>query len=128
MAECRTLGSCPTGEARITRGYQLPARWVIHTVGPVWRGGTRGEAELLASCYRASLKLARANACKSVALPAVSCGVYGYPLDEAADVSIQAVRAELDEFDEPAMVRWVMFSPDVFDAWMRAWGRQTARC
>src|SRR5437588_12157083 len=81
VAECRTLGGCPTGEARITRGYRLPARHVIHTVGPVWRGGGQGEAELLASCYRNSLDLAARHGLRTIAFPAISCGIYGYPID-----------------------------------------------
>ena len=84
---------CPTGEARITPGFLLPARFVIHTVGPVWRGGTHGEADLLASCYRASLQLARANGVERIAFPAISCGVYGYPLDRAAAIAVREVRA-----------------------------------
>lgn len=92
LAECRTLGGCPTGDARITRGYRLKARHVIHTVGPVWRGGTRGEAELLASCYRRSIELARKHAVKSIAFPAISTGIYGYPIEQAARVAVQTVR------------------------------------
>lgn len=91
LEECRALGGCPTGEARITKGYRLPARRVIHTVGPVWSGGERGEPKLLASCYRASLTLARKHDCKTVAFPAISCGVYGYPVGEAAAVAVTTV-------------------------------------
>src|SRR5512147_2996349 len=83
LAECRTLHGCATGRAKLTRGYRLPAKYVIHTVGPVWQGGAQGEAELLASCYRESLALARAHDVKKIAFPAISCGVYGYPLEQA---------------------------------------------
>ncbi|HSQ80591.1 MAG TPA: O-acetyl-ADP-ribose deacetylase [Casimicrobiaceae bacterium] len=89
LAECRTLGGCPTGEARLTRGYRLPARLVIHTVGPVWHGGDAGEPALLAACYRNSLALARAHGVKSVAFPAISCGVYGYPFEAAAAIAVR---------------------------------------
>ena len=89
LAECRTLGGCATGEAKITRGYRLPARHVIHTVGPVWRGGDAGESGLLASCYRASLELALAHGIRSIAFPAISCGAYGYPMREAAAIAVR---------------------------------------
>ena len=89
LDECRTLGGCPTGQARITKGYKLPARHVIHTVGPVWSGGRRGEPELLASCYRECLKLAAAHDLKSIAFPAISCGAYGYPLDQAIGIAVR---------------------------------------
>ena len=94
--ECRTLGGCPTGEARITKGYRLPAKFVIHTVGPVWHGGDRGEAELLASCYRSSLALAVENGVTSIAFPAISCGIYGYPNDAAARIAIREIGAFLE--------------------------------
>src|SRR5580693_4797979 len=88
LAECRTLGGCPTGQARITKGYRLPARHVIHTVGPVWRGGGGGEPDLLASCYRESLKLSVAHGIVSIAFPAISCGIYGYPIPAAARIAV----------------------------------------
>jgi O-acetyl-ADP-ribose deacetylase (regulator of RNase III) len=88
LAECRALGGCPTGEARITKGYRLPARYVIHTVGPVWRGGRHGEPELLASCYRTSLALARAHGVATIAFPAISCGAYGYPVAQAVEIAV----------------------------------------
>lgn len=93
--ECALLGGCPTGQARITRGYRLPARHVIHTVGPIWRGGTHGEPQLLADCYRNSLCLARKAGLASIAFPAISTGVYGYPKTAAADVAVASVRAAL---------------------------------
>jgi len=117
LEECRTLGGCPTGQARITAGYRLHAKYVIHTVGPVWRGGT-SEAEQLASCYRTSLELAVEHECKSVAFPAISCGVYGYPLSEAARVSLTAVREFLAFHRIPEIVRWVMFDPAAYQAWL----------
>jgi O-acetyl-ADP-ribose deacetylase (regulator of RNase III) len=92
LAECRTLGGCPTGEARITRGYRLKARHVIHTVGPVWGGGTRGEPELLASCYRNSLALARQHGLASIAFPAISTGIYRFPREHAAAIAVREVR------------------------------------
>lgn len=93
--ECSTLGGCPTGSARLTEGYRLPARYIIHAVGPVWRGGTQGEAELLASCYRSSIALASEHAMRSIAFPAISTGVYGYPFEPAARIAVATVRAEL---------------------------------
>ena len=95
LAECRTLGRCPTGEARITGAYNLPHRHVIHTVGPVWRGGAANEPQLLANCYRNALHLARDHACTSIAFPAISTGVYGYPREPAAEIAISTVRQTL---------------------------------
>ncbi|MBI5658502.1 MAG: O-acetyl-ADP-ribose deacetylase [Nitrosomonadales bacterium] len=92
LQECRSLGGCPTGQARLTHGYRLPAKFVIHTVGPVWHGGTKNEAGLLASCYRASLALAASRQLASIAFPCISTGVYGYPPEQAADVAVAAVR------------------------------------
>jgi O-acetyl-ADP-ribose deacetylase (regulator of RNase III) len=89
LAECRALQGCATGRAKITRGYRLPAKYVIHTVGPVWQGGSRGEPELLASCYRESLALALAHGAGRIAFPAISCGVYGYPLDQATRIAVR---------------------------------------
>lgn len=93
LASCRELGGCPTGEARITPGFALPASWVIHTVGPVWRGGTHGEADLLASCYRQCLALAQTQGCRSIAFPAISCGDYGYPAQSAAQIAVRELQA-----------------------------------
>jgi len=100
LAECRTLGGCRTGEAKITRGYDLTARFVIHTVGPIFRGGTSGEAEKLASCYRNSLLLAQKQGLRSIAFPNISTGVYGYPKAQAAAIAIQTVREYLSQSPE----------------------------
>ncbi|HTE36134.1 MAG TPA: O-acetyl-ADP-ribose deacetylase [Reyranella sp.] len=99
LAECRTLQGCPTGEARITKGYRLKARHVIHTVGPVWHGGNANEPELLARCYRNSLALAEQHGLKSMAFPAISTGVYGYPKQQAAEIAVREVRAHADTLD-----------------------------
>jgi O-acetyl-ADP-ribose deacetylase (regulator of RNase III) len=93
LAECRTLHGCPTGEAKITNGYRLKARHVIHTVGPVWNGGVKNEPELLANCYRNSLALAEKNGLKSIAFPAISTGIYGYPKEPAAEIAVREVKA-----------------------------------
>ena len=124
LEECRGIGGCPTGQARITRGYRLPAKWIIHTVGPVWRGGEHCEVESLASCYRSSLDLAREHSCETVAFPAISCGVYGYPLAEAARVSIETVQHELEAHGLPHWVKWVMFDPAVLDGWLEVYSAE----
>jgi O-acetyl-ADP-ribose deacetylase (regulator of RNase III) len=110
LAECRTLGGCPPGEARITRGYDLPARHVIHTVGPVWRGGTEGEDEVLASCYRASLELAAGHGLSTIAFPAISTGVYGFPPERAAPIAVRSLRKALGR-GEFSQVTFCCFSP-----------------
>ena len=120
LAECRTLHGCATGQAKITKGYKLPAKYVIHTPGPVWRGGGQGEAELLASCYRSSLELAAAHGCKTVAFPAISTGVYRYPLDQAAAVAVAAVRAFLARDSSVERVTFVCWPQQVKDAFDRA--------
>lgn len=113
LAECRGLGGCPTGAAKLTRGYHLPARFVIHTVGPVWAGGRRGEPALLASCYRASLRLAADQQLRSLAFPAISCGVYGYPAPAAADIAVREVFGHLLEATSLEEVFLVCFSADM---------------
>ncbi len=121
LAECRTLGGCTTGEARITGAYRLPARYIIHTVGPVWHGGDQGEAGLLAACYRNSLALARRHEVRSIAFPAISCGVYGYPLEEAARIAVRETSRFLAVHDLPAQVLLVCFGAEVYRAYREAY-------
>jgi O-acetyl-ADP-ribose deacetylase (regulator of RNase III) len=109
LSECRTLGGCETGQAKITRGYNLPARHVIHTVGPVWHGGGDGEPELLASCYETSLRLAAENGCRTVAFPAISTGIYGYPADQAAGIAVATIRKVLADLPDMETVTLVAF-------------------
>ena len=109
LAECRTLHGCETGKAKITKGYRLPAKYVIHTPGPVWHGGGRGEDELLASCYRSCLALAAENGCRTVDFPSISTGVYHFPLDRAAAIAVREIRAFLAEHPEIERVRMVCF-------------------
>jgi O-acetyl-ADP-ribose deacetylase (regulator of RNase III) len=109
LEECRTLGGCQTGEARITRGYRLPARYVIHTVGPVWRGGARGEDGLLAACYRNSLALAKEHGVRTIAFPSISTGVYGFPMDRAARIAVRECRAFLEREPGCEEIRLVCF-------------------
>lgn len=104
LAACRTLGGCPTGDARLTPGFRLPARYVIHAVGPVWRGGTSREPELLASCYGRSLELAGEHQCQTIAFPGISTGVYGYPLGEAAEIAVRTVATFLGQHQLPREV------------------------
>lgn len=118
LEECRKIGGCPTGQARITGGHHLIARWVIHTVGPVWRGGGHGEPELLASCYRNSLKLAAEHGIRTIAFPAISCGAYGYPIEEAVAIAVrETAHADLDR------ITFACFGDDVLDAYKRALAR-----
>ena len=112
VEECMTLGGCSTGEAKITRGYQLPARHVIHTVGPVWRGGDHDEDTLLASCYRNSLALARQHGLRTIAFPAISTGIYGFPRERAASIAVAEVLDALAKFELPEQVTFVCHDPD----------------
>jgi O-acetyl-ADP-ribose deacetylase (regulator of RNase III) len=109
LDECRTIGGCPTGEARITAGYELPARFVIHTVGPIWQGGAAGESTLLGSCYAASLRLAKQNQIESIAFPALSTGVYGYPKEPATVIAVRSVAAWLVAHETPGRVVFCCF-------------------
>ena len=124
-AECRTLAGCRTGQAKLTRGYHLPARYVIHTVGPVYRGGEHGEPELLASCYRESLRLAEQYGCTSVAFPAISCGVYGYPIPAATGIAVREVRTFLQSATVVRHVVFACFNADILDAYLRALQKPT---
>ena len=120
LAECRTLGGCETGKAKITQGYRLPAKHVIHTPGPIWRGGDRREPELLASCYRSCLALAKENGCKTVCFPSISTGVYHFPLDQAAAIAIRTIADFLAENDTPESVTMVCFDARTKDAYETA--------
>ena len=119
LAECRTLGGCRPGEAKITRGYLLPARFVIHTVGPVWSGGQRGEAETLANCYRNSLRIASENGVQTIAFPAISCGAYRYPIGDAARIAVETTKAFLCENESIAEVAFVVSTDEIEAAYRR---------
>ncbi len=120
--ECAAIGHCPTGEARITGGYSLPAKHVIHAVGPVWHGGGRGEAEQLAGCYRMSLDLAKEAGLASIAFPAISTGIFGYPIDQATGVAVETVSAWLAEHDGLERVVFCVFGDEAEQAYRRALG------
>lgn len=116
LQECRTLQGCEPGQAKITAGYQLPAKHVIHTVGPVWRGGDQGEASLLASCYQTSLQLAAKHHLSTVAFPAISCGVYGYPIQAACEIAMQTIATESGHYPELRKVTFCAFTDEVYQA------------
>ena len=115
LEECRRLNGCPTGEAKITKGYNLPAKFVIHTVGPIWNGGDKNEDELLANCYKNSLNLAKNNGIKSIAFPAISTGVYGFPSDRAAKIAVKTVKKFLENDDSIEKVIFVCFDENAFN-------------
>ena len=127
VQECRLLGGCKTGEAKITRGYMLPAKHVIHTVGPIWNGGGQGEPELLASCYRNSLQLAVKHSIKTIAFPAISCGIYGYPVEEAVEIALRETLAFLSRHDGIAKVVFACFEADVYQAYLDAFNQDEQR-
>jgi O-acetyl-ADP-ribose deacetylase (regulator of RNase III) len=130
LAACRAIAEvsqgvrCPTGEARITPGFRLPATHLIHTVGPVWHGGSRGESELLASCYRRSLELAADNAVETIAFPAISCGAYGYPIDQAVAIAVREARRWLDGRAGPAKIVFCCYNAELEYAYFRELGAQ----
>lgn len=120
QAACEALGGCQTGQAKITGGFKLPARWVIHTVGPVWRGGAKGESRLLASCYLSSLKLALENKIKTIAFPALSCGIYGFPVTQAAMISVKETANFLELHPEIERVIFVCVDGTILEAYQHA--------
>ena len=124
LAECRLLGGCDTGDAKPTTGGRLPARWVIHTVGPVWRGGSEGEPELLASAHRRSFEVARELGARTIAFPAISCGVYGYPVELAAPIAVDAAREHDQHFES---IRFVFLDESVRDVFSRTAYRPARR-
>jgi O-acetyl-ADP-ribose deacetylase (regulator of RNase III) len=120
LEECRKLNGCATGDAKITKGYRLPAQYVIHTVGPVWHGGSSGEEDLLASCYKKCFELARKNNLKSIAFPAISTGVYGFPKKKAARIAVHETQKALAVHDELKMILFVCFNADTKEAYEEA--------
>jgi O-acetyl-ADP-ribose deacetylase (regulator of RNase III) len=123
LAECRLLGGCETGRAKLTKGYRLPARFVIHTVGPVWSGGNHNEPELLASCYRSCFAIAREHGLQSLAFPAISCGVYRFPVDGAVEIAMREIVAELSSRDNVEKVTFACFGDEVYSAYRREWAK-----
>jgi O-acetyl-ADP-ribose deacetylase (regulator of RNase III) len=129
LRECEALGGCATGDAKLTRGHHLPARFVIHTVGPVWRGGAHGEAEALASCYRSSIELAAAHALRGIAFPCISTGAYGFPAGPAAEIAVTTTRSVVRESPTIEQVVFCCFSPDdlaIYTALLAEWARRDA--
>jgi O-acetyl-ADP-ribose deacetylase (regulator of RNase III) len=120
LDECRKLGGCPTGEAKVTRGYKLPARWVIHTVGPVWSGGARNEDEFLAKCYRNSLRVAHEQGIRRIAFPSISTGAYGFPVERAAGIALREIDRFLAHHEIPAEVRMICFDEGTREVYFRA--------
>ena len=121
LAECRTLNGCATGDAKITAGYRLPAKHVIHTVGPVWHGGGKNEALLLSNCYQRSMQLAHENGIHSIAFPAISCGVYGYPVEQAAAIAVNTVLEAAAKYPDITDVYFVCFNDAVYSAYKKAY-------
>ena len=119
LAECRTLGGCEPGAAKLTRGYRLPARFVIHTAGPIWRGGKHGEPETLADCYQNSLQIAVENRIQTIAFPAISCGAYGYPIQEATQIALKTTREFLASEDKIAKVIFVLWGEEIYEAYRK---------
>jgi O-acetyl-ADP-ribose deacetylase (regulator of RNase III) len=120
LAECKTIGGCLTGHAKLTQGYKLAARYVIHTVGPVWRGGAKGELQLLSSCYESSLLLALDHQLKTIAFPAISCGIYGYPISQAVNIAVKETANFLELHDEINSVYFVCFDQSIYEAYQQA--------
>lgn len=120
LAECRTLGGCPTGQAKLTKGYRLPAKYVVHAVGPLWRRGQHNEAELLAGCYRSCFAIAREHGFKTLAFPAISCGIYGYPIDAATEIALRETRAALAQNPAIEFVLFACFDDKVFRSYQKA--------
>ena len=128
LAECESIGGCPTGEARITKGYNLPARHVIHTVGPVWQGGGYGEADLLASCYRECFQLVQEHKLHSIAFPAISCGIYGYPPDEACGIAVREATSFLSKVDKSMQVIYACFNDTIENTMLSHYKRTSNIC
>lgn len=123
LEECKKIGGCPTGEARVTKGYKLPAKWVIHTVGPVWRGGNSNEDELLASCYRNSLKAAKEIGAKTIAFPSISTGAYGFPMERAAKIALKETARFLEREESIEEVIFVCFGERAFNIYKETFSR-----